>query len=232
MSLAGKIRAWARKDTHGEKDYSPVGQIFHWGMAAIVTFQLFWGWWIGRLPVGSDKLQAYQVHSQIGVLILVLILLRMVWRLMVPGPVNDADKPGWQSVAAHALHYAFYAALIGLPISGWFMWSSMASEQPLSLAGAAPWPQLPLEGLPRETRWAIMRWAEDVHFVLVIALLVMIPIHVGAALKHHFWDRDDVLAGMTPLLEPLPKRRSQQERPAGPPRKPTRPESRARSGVG
>lgn len=231
MSLVAKIQAWARKDTRDEKDYSPVGQFFHWTMAALVVFQLWWGWFVGRLPVGPEKLEGYQLHSRVGVLILVLILLRAVWRLMVPGPTNDADKPGWQSFAAHALHYAFYFILVALPISGWAMWSSMAAEQPLSLAGVAPWPQLPFEGLPRETRWAIMRWAETIHLALVWALLVLIPMHVGAALKHHFWDRDDVLAGMTPLLEPLPKRRSQARREA-PPHGPTRRGSRARSGAG
>lgn len=228
MSVLDRVRAWARKDTHDEKDYSPVGQAFHWTIAALVFFQLWLGWWVGRLPVGPEKLEGYQAHSATGVLLLVLVLLRGLWRLIVPGPENDADKPGWQSAAAHLTHYVFYFLLIALPLSGWTMWSSMASDQPLTLAGVAPWPMLPLDGLPRETRWAVMQWAETIHFGLVIAMLIVIPLHAGAALKHHFIDRDDVLAAMTPFLQPLPKRPGREE----PPRKRTRPGSRARSGAG
>lgn len=204
MRLLQSIRAWAGAHTRQNR-YSPVGQAFHWLMTALVFFQLWWGWRTGRLPVGADKLEGYQVHAQIGLLLLVLVLLRMFWRLMIPGPENDADKPGWESTAAHATHYIFYGILIALPVSGWAMWSSMASEQPLALFGVAPWPQLPLQDLPSETRWAIMQWSETVHFWLVIALLIVIALHVGAALKHHFIDRDDVLAAMVPLLEPLGK---------------------------
>lgn len=214
MSLVGKLRLWARGHTR-QRRYSPVGMTFHWTMAALVFFQLWWGWRVGRLPVGPDKLEGYQVHSQLGVAILTLILLRGLWRLMIPGPVNDADKPGWQSAAAHLTHYVFYGLLVLLPLSGWAMWSSMGAEQPLSLAGLVPWPHLPLQGLPEATRWTILQVAETTHFILVLALLVMILLHVGASLKHHFLDRDDVLAGMTPFLKALPDRGQ-----AGRPRRP------------
>ena len=202
MSLVERLREWAHGHTRRDV-YSPVGQTFHWLMAFLVIFQIWWGWRIGRLPVGADKLEAYQLHSQSGVLLLVLILLRALWRLMIPGPVNDADKPGWQSTAAHITHYVLYFLMIALPISGWAMWSAMASEQPLAVAGALPWPQLPLGDLPSRTRWRIMEAAEIVHLLLVWSLLITLAAHVGASLKHHFIDRDDVLAAMVPFLKPL-----------------------------
>jgi cytochrome b561 len=202
MSLVGRIRQWAARHT-GRNVYSPVGRAFHWIMAALVFFQLWWGWWVGRLPVGPDKLEGYQVHSQVGVALLVLLLFRALWRSIIPGPVNDADKPGWESTAARITHFVFYFLLVTLPLSGWVMWSAMAFDQPLSLVGVAPWPLLPLQDLPLETRWAIMQWSETIHFWLILALLGTILVHTGAALKHHFIDRDDVLAGMTPFIQPL-----------------------------
>lgn len=205
MSFVERLREYARRHTLEDR-YSPVGQLFHWIMTAVVIFQIWWGWRVGRLPVGPEKLDGYGVHSQVGLALLMLVLLRGLWRLMIPGPVNDADKPGWESQAAHLTHYAFYAILIGLPLSGWAMWSSGASDLALSIGGALPWPQLPFEGLSRETRWTILRWANLVHVGLVWALLLLIVLHVGAALKHHFVDQDDVLAGMVPFLEPLRKR--------------------------
>lgn len=202
MSVVDGIRRWAARHT-GRNVYSPVGKAFHWIMAALVFFQLWWGWWVGRLPVGHEKLEGYLLHSQLGVAILVILFFRLIWRSMIPGPVNDADKPGWESVAARVTHYVFYTLLVALPFSGWAMWSAMAADQPLSLMGVAPWPLLPLHNFPLEMRWAIMQWAETIHFWLVWALLLTIVIHSGAALKHHFIDRDNVLAGMAPLVRPL-----------------------------
>lgn len=195
--IVERVRRWARGHTR-ERRYSPVGVAFHWTMAGLILFQLWWGWRTGRLPVGPDKLDAYAIHAQVGLLILVMTLLRMAWRLMIPGPVNDADKPGWQSTAAHATHFALYACLLGLPLSGWAMLSATAPDYGLSLAGLAPWPHLPLEGLKPAHRWVIEAWAEQAHFTFVVAILVLIPLHVGATVKHEFVDRDDVLKGMLP----------------------------------
>lgn len=200
--IVESVRSWARGHTR-ERRYSPVGVTFHWTVAALILFQLWWGWRTGRLPVGADKLQAYEIHAHVGLLIFVLTLLRMGWRLMVPGPINDADKPGWQSTAAHATHYALYAVLLALPISGWAMISATAPDLELKLGGLVAWPHLPLQDLAPETRWRIETWAEVVHAAAVAALVVIIPLHVGAALKHEVVDQDDVLRGMLPGLRPL-----------------------------
>ena len=194
-----QVRAWAR--SHTERDrYSPVGIAFHWVMALLVLFQLGWGWYASRMPVGGDKLHAYEVHSAAGLPVLLLAIGRVAWRLIIPGPVNDADRQGLQTDAAYAIHYLFYACFFGLPISGWVMWSSIAAPGPLYLAGVLPWPRLPLEELPVMTRWVLMDAAEDVHHILVYLLLLAVPLHVVAALKHHFWDHHDVLRGMLPEI--------------------------------
>ena len=194
-----RLRAWAR--THTEQDrYSPVGIAFHWVMAFLVLFQLGWGWYTSFLPAGGDKLIGYQVHSTVGLPILILAILRFAWRIVIPGPVNDADRQGWQTQIAYATEYIFYFCFFGLPLSGWAMWSSVAAPGPLYLAGFIPWPQLPLQDLPLTSRWAVMDVAEDVHHVLVWTLMILVPLHVVAALKHHFWNRHDVLRGMLPEI--------------------------------
>src|SRR3546814_12468923 len=84
-----ELRVWAR--VHTERDrYSPVGIAFHWIMALLILFQLGWGWYMSRLPVGGDKLHAYEVHSAAGLPILLLAIGRLGWRIAIPGPVNDA----------------------------------------------------------------------------------------------------------------------------------------------
>ncbi len=195
-----RLREWARGHTE-RKRYSPVGIAFHWIMAGLIIFQIGWGWYMAQVSVGADKVAAFETHSAIGLPILVLACLRFIWRMMVPGPVNDADTPGWQSKSAYAIHYVFYICFFGLPLSGWAMWSSLGQPGPLYLGGVVPWPQLPLQNLSPEQQYWVMDVAEDVHHFLVLVLVLIVPLHVGAALKHHFWDRHDVLTGMLPEIE-------------------------------
>lgn len=212
--MIASLRKWARRHTD-EGRYTPVGIAFHWIMAFLVLFQLGWGWYTSMMPVGGDKLYGYQVHSAVGLPILILALLRLGWRIIIPDPENDADTQGWQTQAAYITHYLFYICFFGLPLSGWAMWSAVAEPGPLYVAGILPWPQMPLDELPLTMRWTIMDVAEDVHLILILALLILIPAHVGAALKHHFWDRHDVLRGM------LPEVPDQEDPRAAPPHKPT-----------
>jgi cytochrome b561 len=169
-------------------------------MAALITFQLYWGWHMGRVPVGAEKLEGYRIHSELGLLMLVLAAMRLFWRTIVPGPVNDADKLGLQTRLAYLTHGLFYICFFGLPLSGWAMWSALGNGPDLSLAGV-PWPQMPFHDVPIAIQWAVLDWAEGIHALLVICLLVMVPIHAGAAIKHHFWDKHDVLIGMLPELK-------------------------------
>lgn len=203
--LIVNVLEWAAGH-HDERRYSPVAIAFHWTMAALVFFQLGWGWWMGRLPVGGAKVAAQDLHYAVGVLMLVLALGRGAWRLLAPGPINDADKPGWESATATVTHYIFYACLFGLPLTGWAMISATAREQSLSLVGIVPWPLLPLQDLTFVRRWQIEAVAEWMHWGMIVALLLLIPLHVGGALKHQVIDRDDVFHGMLPVL-PQPSRR-------------------------
>ena len=201
-----RLRAWARTYTD-EGRYTPVGVAFHWIMAALVVFQLAWGVYASWRFAGGDKVFALQVHSAVGLPILVLAALRLVWRMLIPGPVNDADTlDAWQIVLARVTVVVFYICFFGLPLSGWAMWSAEAEPGPLRLAGVVPWPRMPFDELPLETRWLILDLANDVHGILVIALLLLVPLHAGAALKHHFWERTDVLRAMLPEVpdEPAP----------------------------
>lgn len=194
-----RLRAWGNSYTRQGR-YSPVGIAFHWIMAALILFQIGWGFWTDWMMPGGDKVRAYQIHSAVGLPILILVVLRGAWRLLIDDPYNDADTQGWQTTIAHVTALLFYVAFFTLPLSGWIMWSSIAAPGPLYLGGLVPWPQMPLEGLDTLARYHVLDVAEDVHAGSVILLLVLIPAHVGAALKHHFWDRHDVLRGMLPEI--------------------------------
>lgn len=201
-----RLRAWGASYTRQGR-YSPVGIVFHWLMAALVLFQMGWGFWTDWMMPGGDKIRAYQIHSAAGLPVLILAMLRVFWRLLIPDPYNDADTQGWQTVVAHLTAILLYITFFTLPLSGWVMWSSVAAPGPLYVGGVLPWPQVPLEDLDLAWQFAILHAAEDVHHFSVILLLVLIPAHVGAALKHHFWDRHDVLRGMLPEIPDWQDRR-------------------------
>ena len=212
-----QLRRWAKR--HNRKGrYTPVGIAFHWVMAALVLYQLWSGWMLERYLVGGEKLHAYQSHSEIGLSLLLLALLRAVWRLIIPGPINDADRLGWQTTAAHATHILFYALFALLPLSGWAMWSALQPAAHLSLAGLVPVPAMPFYDLsPGWQRW-VLDIAEDAHGVGVVGLALLVPLHVGAALKHHFWAKHDVLEGILPAIP------NSHDHPAGAQHSPTKPQ--------
>lgn len=214
-TLVGQLRGWS-KSFRDRGKYTPVGVAFHWIMAGLVIFQLGSGWWMQRHLVGGAKLQAYELHTEIGLTILLLGALRLLWRLIVPGPINDADVPGWRSTVAHAIHFVFYVLFVLLPLSGWIMWSAIQPARELSLAGIVPVPTMPFQDFSPEWQYWVLAAAEDVHVYSVVVLMLLIPLHAGAAIKHHFWDRDDVFEGMLPEVpdthwNPTAARRRQKE---------------------
>jgi cytochrome b561 len=193
-----EIRAWARTHT-SKRRYSPVGVAFHWVMAVFIVGMLTLGWFMGRIDSGAPKLMAFELHMGLGLITLVLSVLRLVWRILIPGPVNDADNLGIQTRIAQLTHGVFYLCFIGLPLTGWLTWSAFAGSMTLNIGFIRITP-FPFESLPFATKASVLYWADTAHHLLIWVLLLVIPAHIGAALKHHFWDRHDVLVGMLPVL--------------------------------
>jgi cytochrome b561 len=103
-------------------------------------------------------------------------------------PMEPAGTPWWQQRAARLSHILLYFLMLGLPISGWIL--NSASNFPMKVFWLVPWPDItgPSEKLA-ET-------AEEGHETLALLLVIVVTIHVAAALWHHFWKRDDVLRRM------------------------------------
>jgi len=87
-----RLRAWARRHTERDR-YSPVGIAFHWIMAFLVLLQLGWGWSTSFLPAGGDKLIAYQVHSAVGLPILILAARKRMLRQASKSGTTIAARP-------------------------------------------------------------------------------------------------------------------------------------------
>jgi cytochrome b561 len=130
-------------------------------------------------------------HISIGIVLLALAAVRVVWRMIDRTPAWPAHMPRYEQVLASIVHVALYALLFAVPISGWLL-ASVEGDS-LSLFG---WVELPALGpAGSEEREHLI---EEVHETLFNVMFVLAIVHVLAALKHHFVDRDNVLRRMLP----------------------------------
>ena len=174
--------------------YSAVSLTLHWLIAALVVTQVV----LITIHEASEGTRLFiGLHKSVGLSILVLTLGRIGWRIANPAIPLPSDQPRWQRLLARTNHVLFYVALLVIPMTGWL--ASSASGRAIEWFGLFNWPLLPFGG-GRETAKALM----GVHGLVVKGLYVLIALHVIAALKHHFVNRDNVLHRMIPLIPRRP----------------------------
>ncbi len=161
----------------------------HWLTALLIVCGFTLGLSMVGLPLSRQKLQWYAWHKWIGITIWLLTCARLAWRLGHPAPVAP-PMPAWQHRAAAISHALLYVLLLIIPISGW-LYSSATGVQVVYL-GLVPLPDL----VARDR--ALGKVLQTVHETLNFTLLGVVCLHAAAALKHHFVDRDTVLARMLP----------------------------------
>ena len=167
--------------------YHPVSIAFHWLLALMILGSLGMGLYMTGLPFSPTRLKLYNWHKWAGMTILMLSALRLLWRLTHQPPA-DAPMPTWQRLAAHGAHWALYALFFAVPLAGWAY--SSAAGFPIVLYGVLPLPDWVAPN--RELAESL----KPLHHWLAYALAAVITLHVAAALKHHFIDRDGLLQRM------------------------------------
>ncbi|GAB4520595.1 MAG: hypothetical protein Kow00133_07170 [Amphiplicatus sp.] len=181
--------------------YTSVAIVLHWTIALLIIGQLAGGLYMTRIPdsEAAFKFQIFQLHKSFGVTILLLSLARLAWRLTHKVPPLPEAMPAWERVAARAAHWGFYVLMIATPLLGWAYVSVAPLSVPTFLFGVVPWPHMPFfEGV--SDREAVAHLFEEMHEYAAFAFIGLLVLHAGAALKHHFVDRDDVLARMAPFV--------------------------------
>lgn len=168
--------------------WGAVARAFHWLIAALILVQFVIGSIAEDMKLTPAKLDLFVWHKSIGVTVLVLALLRLLWRLGNPPPVPPAGTAAWETKLAAAAHWVLYALIFAVPLSGW--WVSDASRVPFKAFFLVPMPDF------IATDRALQEAAAEVHEVLTTTLLVVVILHVAAALRHHFLLHDDVLRRM------------------------------------
>ena len=170
--------------------YTATAKSLHWLMTILIFGLLALGFYMQGLPLSPDKLKFYSWHKWAGLTAFSLLLVRLFWRATHRPPALPASMPKLMQLAAHAGHFLLYALMIAIPISGWLM-SSAKGFQTVWF-GVLPIPDLLDKNKEMGDLLALVHKSLNLFFVAVLAG------HIGAALKHHFIDRDDILTRMLP----------------------------------
>lgn len=168
--------------------------LLHWllGIAVLAMFAV--GVYMTDLPFSPLRLKLYNWHKWAGVTFLALSAARLLWRLThrppaLPKAIVVAMRP-WQVRIYHAIHALFYGLFIAVPLLGWAY--SAAAGFPIVLFGQIALPDL----LPVNQAWAAA--IKPLHKFAALALVGLAALHISAALKHHWIDRDGLLSRMLP----------------------------------
>lgn len=179
--------------------YDGVAMIIHWLTAVLMIFMVFFGEdlmsegeELSKQPDPTGATFQPSIHVTIGVTILLLTLIRIVWRIGHTAPPYPASMKRYEVVGSKALHGIFYILLIGIPLTGWFAFGPFsqghAIMQQIQVYGLFTLPQPPF----------FSREAKELHELGSNAAMFLIGLHVLAALKHQFIDKDGIFGRILP----------------------------------
>jgi len=162
-----------------------VSRLLHWGIVALVVAMLSLGLRLEDMEPGLANLWLYSLHKSLGLIVLALMIIRILWHLASPPPRPIGG--GWQATAARITHWAIYALLLAIPLSGWA--ASSATGIDVMLFDRWVLPAI----APVSTLWEERGFA--LHDVLTKILMALLALHMGAALKREM-DGDGTLRRM------------------------------------
>lgn len=170
--------------------YTATAIALHWLAASLVFTAFPLGVYVHELGLSPLKLKLVSYHKWLGVTIFLLTVARLAWRATHTPPPLPETIPHWQRRAAHGLHFLLYVLLLAIPVSGWLM--SSAKGVPVVYLGLVQLPD------PVGKDKMLGDLLAEIHEILNFGLLALAGMHVAAALKHHFVDRDSTLRRMLP----------------------------------
>jgi cytochrome b561 len=172
--------------------YTKTAMSLHWLMALLIVAAFILGLVMTSMAGFSvAKLRYFSWHKWMGVTVFGLAVLRVLWRTFHTPPPHAAHMPKWQNQTANAVHLLLYVLIFAVPLSGYLY--TLSAGVPVVYFGV--W-QMPVFMAPDAAWKPILR---SLHYWLDMALATIVIAHAAAALKHHFFDRDDVLKRMLPI---------------------------------
>jgi cytochrome b561 len=171
--------------------YTKPAIAFHWLIAVLVLGMIGLGWYMGDIPRGTpDRTFFFNLHKSIGVTTAILVLIRLWWRWKNPPPLLPAFIPAWQAQASRISHSLLYLCLILMPLSGF-------SASQFTKYGVTYFGLFKIRPMGWENK-EIYSFLQGIHGVTATLLVVLVAVHILAALKHLLINRDGVFQRMLP----------------------------------
>ena len=167
--------------------YTRTALALHWVVAGVIICAFSLGLVVSDLPFSPQKLKLVAYHKWLGITVLALVALRGIWRLTHRPPALP-PMPAWQLIGAKFSHALMYTLMFAIPFSGWLF--SSADGYRVVYLGLLPLPNLIAKNK------LLADALGDIHATFAWLMLYVLLLHVAAALKHHFLDRDDTLRRM------------------------------------
>jgi cytochrome b561 len=171
------------------KQYGSTAKLLHWLIASLILVQFVIGWLMPDIHRSMQPGAPMTFHISLGVLILVLIVARLIWRLTHP-VAPESSQARWQQLGSETMHGLLYALVLATTISGWLFASFRGWS--ISFFYLAPLPML--AGSSPASIKVVNGW----HQVLEWTLLILAGLHIASALLHRFVYRDRVMQRMLP----------------------------------
>lgn len=170
--------------------YSTTARRFHWWTVLLIAAQVPIGLFMVRYGAATNFAaptgQLYDVHKLLGLTILLLVVARLVYRFVHGAPADEPSLQPWEKLVSHITHWAIYALLLIVPVLGWLAVCYYGPFQPFGIK----LPALAAQDDAKATQVFFL------HMLAAYALILLIGMHVGAALMHYVVRRDGVLARM------------------------------------
>lgn len=172
--------------------YSPVAIFLHWLLAVMIIVSFCVGLYMTDLAMSPQRLKLFNWHKWAGIMILALSALRLLWRLTHRAPALPVSMPSWQMAASSAVHALLYVFFFAVPLSGWAY--SNAAGFPIVLFALIPLPDLV------EKNRELADTVKALHHWMAYALAACVVLHIAAALKHQWVDKDRLISRMWPRV--------------------------------
>ncbi len=179
------------------QNFGLISVTLHWLMALVIYAMFALGlWMVGLGYYDSWYHDAPEIHKSIGVILMLILIFRLIWRVVSPSPSPLKSYTAWVRLSAVVAHWLLYSLLLAILVSGYLI--STADGKPISVFG---WFELPalVSGAGEQADLA-----GDIHLWLAWSVVILSVLHGLAALKHHFIDRDVTLKRMLGMRIPLP----------------------------
>ncbi len=170
-----------------ENSYGSITKLLHWVVAIMILSLLCAGYYMTDLPNSPDKFAIYDIHKETGFLLLIIMTIRVIWRLKQIAPNLPDSTPHWQKVAASLNIKVLCFLGLAQPISGVLM--TLYGGHAINIFGLFIIPELTLNK-------KLSSLAREFHGAFAVLLITVISLHILAALYHHFIKKDNVLKRM------------------------------------